>query len=217
MDMTYNHEKRCLTYQCKHYVDEEYPLQCYTDTEFSIFPDARCDCNEAFCEWFHKDNPDQHICLLRVFLDENFESNEGWWASIINKKEKEELYKMRNNFNKYDFDACHVVLLRNGYGYRVGLVAGVACNIKYLYRSTEYFNIINNYENDLTYKGDKRLDVMEVYKIKSPRALYGYDFDLNEDVELVWERQETKEMTVAEIEEELGYSVKIVGETVQEV
>lgn len=60
------------------------------------------------------------------------------------------------------------------------------------------------------YPGDPELDIMKIYGYHPfPRNAWACSI---ENRELIWERKEKKEMTIAEIEKELGYSVKIVKE-----
>lgn len=65
---------------------------------------------------------------------------------------------------------------------------------------------INAFQDDLTYNFTPIYDIMRVYNyIDECRTAVGY--------ECIWKRkEETKEMTVKEIEKELGYKIKIVGD-----
>lgn len=83
---------------------------------------------------------------------------------------------------------------------------------------TTYLHLTRDYYNeDLKYKERRlnALDIMKVYEISVPCAfksitqkLYGVS-----SLVLIWERpKEPKEMTMKELEEELGYPVKIVKE-----
>ncbi len=68
-----------------------------------------------------------------------------------------------------------------------------------------------DYKEDLTYlrtKNNSRLDICKIYSSKAFVSTKLFDSNC---MELLWERKdEAKEMTVAEIEKELGYKVKIV-------
>lgn len=66
-----------------------------------------------------------------------------------------------------------------------------------------------DYNNDLTMKRMPNLDIMKVYSL-SKYATYSLSFD-EHDRGLIWERVGPKEMTVEQIEKELGYKIKIVG------
>lgn len=67
-----------------------------------------------------------------------------------------------------------------------------------------------HYNEDLTYKGSRELDIVKV-------AYVGFVIGLHAGVEspvgnTIWERKEPKKMTVAEIETILGYKIEIVSE-----
>ncbi len=70
------------------------------------------------------------------------------------------------------------------------------------------------YNDNLTSKtGDIRFDIVKVYAQNEGKYIDGNV--LSEDKEaffdLIWERK-VKEMTISEIEKELGYSIKIINE-----
>lgn len=77
------------------------------------------------------------------------------------------------------------------------------------------YNIGDDYNNDLicvdSNDTDEDFDIVEVYTAKSGFA----DIDVLDRTSLksIWKREEKKKMTVAEIEEKLGYEVEIVRET----
>ena len=68
---------------------------------------------------------------------------------------------------------------------------------------------LENYNDNLTHKLYKEYDIMKVELVNHP-----YDFIKDLDnvkiTKTLWERQEVKELTVAEISKLLGYEVKIV-------
>lgn len=71
---------------------------------------------------------------------------------------------------------------------------------------------INPYLDDLTRGNSKEYDVMKVYTTVGHTLDYMFD---DRFLNLVWERKEeepVKEMTVAEIEEKLGYKVKVIAD-----
>lgn len=108
-------------------------------------------------------------------------------------------------FTKYDLKERYIVTFRNGkeavytkciviqqpdvYYYRLSLIKRG--------KSLGIFIKIENYNDDLTNKYDKDLDIISILKPK---------------YETIWTREEetVKEMTVEEISKELGYEVKIV-------
>ena len=67
------------------------------------------------------------------------------------------------------------------------------------------FMVGSDYGEDLLYRDDD-YSVSEVYASPSD----SYFLDLERKGRLLWERQEPKEMTLADIEAELGYPVKVV-------
>lgn len=76
------------------------------------------------------------------------------------------------------------------------------------------------YEGSLGLKNPETLvggyEIVKEYKIneeQSPFTLHNFETTKSDILELVWEKKEVKEMTVAEIEKVLGYGVKIVKES----
>ena len=68
------------------------------------------------------------------------------------------------------------------------------------------------YNEDLTYKGkENRNDIMEIHLLYHPFALQDMSY-CKQMRKLLWKREETKELTVKQIEEILGYSIKIIKE-----
>ncbi len=66
------------------------------------------------------------------------------------------------------------------------------------------WNRFSSYSRDLTNRSYKTLDIVKVFEVHPTDAFSG------EDKKLIWEREETKEMTVAEISKKLGFDVKVV-------
>lgn len=69
-----------------------------------------------------------------------------------------------------------------------------------------FCNLSNYEENMVGRGGGGKFDIIEVYKAPDK----GYMLDGTKKGELIWKREEEKEMTVAEISKELGYKVKII-------
>ena len=70
------------------------------------------------------------------------------------------------------------------------------------------YSKIENYNNNLTNKSFYNLDITEVYGY----TLYGHHahkFEV-EDRELLWKREEVKEMTIEDIQNALGHKIKVV-------
>lgn len=107
---------------------------------------------------------------------------------------------MLTNFTKNYLINRLVVELRNGEKY---LVCGdVLIN-------DEGIVIIEKYSNDLKYKNNDYLDVMKVFKpISYLRKIKNVT-----DEDVIWERKDAniREMTLGEVEDILGYKIKIVN------
>lgn len=67
----------------------------------------------------------------------------------------------------------------------------------------ESLKLIDNYEY---------FDITKVYELKCPASQCSIKERCEEYLNLIWERTEPKEMTMEELEKELGYPVKIVKE-----
>lgn len=69
---------------------------------------------------------------------------------------------------------------------------------------------VNNLNEDLYFKTQgKDFEIIEIYKTYA--SILSNLFD-DEYLELVWKRPERRELTIEEIEKELGYSIKIIKE-----
>lgn len=69
---------------------------------------------------------------------------------------------------------------------------------------------LGSYNEDMTQKENQNdsFDIMEVWEADYP--LHFTSSNKEDHYFLIWEREETKEMTMAEIEAALGYKIKIV-------
>jgi hypothetical protein len=71
-----------------------------------------------------------------------------------------------------------------------------------------------NFDDELINKDSRESDIMRVYTVNGDITGIGCIFD-RACLTLIWERKEEpkhKEMTVEEIEKELGYKIKVVGD-----
>ena len=75
--------------------------------------------------------------------------------------------------------------------------------------ASSHYTVLSNFTNTLEHVSMDSVTIVKVYQSKAS-ILESY-FN-NQYLTLIWERESVKEMTVAEIEKELGYKVKIVGE-----
>ncbi len=101
---------------------------------------------------------------------------------------------------KIDLKDGMLVKYRNG---------GIRLVLKRRFIYEDGFMAFTSYNADLThYLGTEKYDIMEI------REKEGfYDFDLGDhwrEAETVWTRKETKKMTIAEIQKELGYKIEVV-------
>ena len=109
----------------------------------------------------------------------------------------------RKSFTKEDLKPGMVVEFRKG---------DRRLYVNDVFTSLSGFMWIKQYNNDLTFSEDKSFDVVKVFKCD------GTMFDnlfKNHNLTLIWERKEeepVKEMTVAEIEEKLGFKVKVIAD-----
>lgn len=96
-----------------------------------------------------------------------------------------------------------------------GMVVECRNGKKYMYLETENFaGIFMNQEefnfgfsDDLTHCYNESCDIMKIYQAEFAYQLIQESWD---EMQLIWDREEPREMTSAEIEKELGYQVKIV-------
>ena len=98
----------------------------------------------------------------------------------------------------------HIVKTRNGNLYLLVECTDeklIGINIK------DHHYVVFNLDDDLEDLGDHDFDIMEVFEFIAP-----YWKNITAFLKSVWKREEAKEMTIAEIEEELGYKIKIVKE-----
>lgn len=100
-----------------------------------------------------------------------------------------------------------IVVTRNGNEYLVvrdnsGKLFGINSNGETYYSCFEYD------ENFCVKNKDSEFDIMKIYKVK----VNSFDsiFKLSLKQEPIWERNQVKELTVKQISELLGYSVKVV-------
>lgn len=69
---------------------------------------------------------------------------------------------------------------------------------------------LDDYKENLTNLSNKEFDIMYIYTLEYFGELFRGNF--KKHLTCIWKREETKEMTVEELEKELGYKIKIVGD-----
>lgn len=115
-----------------------------------------------------------------------------------------EEHKENEMFTKDDLKVGYLVKLRNG-----ELAHVVDTQKEGLCLDNESgWNQTKNHSNGLTHREFDKLDIMEVYGLTQ----YGYKahkFEVG-DRKLLWKREEVKEMTIEDVQKELGYKIKVV-------
>ena len=103
----------------------------------------------------------------------------------------------------------HVVETRNGDKYLIfDSEEG-----KFMYQVDGQFMVLEGYDEDMLKINKRKIyDIMKVFEVKTTCNSFGLKRKDNRYLTLIWEREEPKEMTMAELEEKLGYKVKIVKE-----
>ena len=103
----------------------------------------------------------------------------------------------------------HVVETRNGDKYLIfDSEEG-----KFMYQVDGGFMDLEGYDEDmLKINKHNNYDIMKVFEVETACNSTGFNREDNGYLALIWEREEPKEMTMAELEEKLGYKVKIVKE-----
>lgn len=142
--------------------------------------------------------------------------NKSWQGCfvLLKDEDKDDTYE---DFTKQDLKTGMIIELRNGkkamilLGTKNGDIFGGE-----IYGSLDNFdyNLKNNTPyNDLSKKYVEQIDIIKVYQPILNYLSNGIFGKNTDNYDLIWERREEphpREMTVKEIEKELGYSVKIV-------
>ena len=105
-----------------------------------------------------------------------------------------------------------IVTLRNGDRYMVfrGIQTNYTNEDVLVCPDETGWTRLESYNEDMTQKENRNdlFDIMEVWEADYP--LYFMSSNKEDHYFLIWEREEPKEMTMAEIEAALGYKIKIV-------
>ena len=134
----------------------------------------------------------------------------GYSEGAISIKEFLRMYKEEQiMFEKSDLKSGMLVELRNGRYYTVVMDYETEHHgTGAMFGKGGGFIHIDIYNNDLTNNLLGEFDIVKVYKPKCDGDVLSDDIH---DFNLIWEREQIKEMTVDEISEALGYKVKVVG------
>lgn len=179
----------------------KYVMHCKTEEEA-----------KDFCNYLHsvgrKWRTDRSYHIIYNYVDENtvYYFNEGTYSDVVCAKaegytilEWEDF--MKKKFTKADIRDGMVVELRNGAVYMV--MGNVLMNFEDCLSLTPY--------NDTLETTSDCLVIDKVYKSGTLTMKRYFE---HSNLILIWERPNLiKEMTVDEIEKELGYKIKIVGDT----
>jgi hypothetical protein len=101
-----------------------------------------------------------------------------------------------------------IVTLRNGNKHTVMLGMRKFGDCTVSCEDITSWNDLKNYNKNLKSKYEE-FDIVRVERPKHPYTSMGIS-GYEKYVKLIWEREETKKMTVKEIQEELGYKIEIV-------
>ena len=147
------------------------------------------------------------IMTIESVLDFNYykmKEDEGMWFW------EDHMIEGRAEMKKSDLIAGrHVVEIRNGDKYLIF----DSEDGKFMYQVDGGFMNLEGYDEDmLKINKNKSYDIMKVFEVKTICNCGGLNRKDNRYLTLIWEREEPKEMTMAELEEKLGYKVKIVKE-----
>ena len=193
-------------YRCPYYdPDKEY--QSYPNEVFK-FP---CLCGETQCEYERYGEP---VCRVNVHKDQYYRGY-PWW------KELTRIKRRTKDMTKDDLKNWHLAIARNGEQYKVqSLPHSINENGRRVLINMRIgdYHSLTWYNSDMSYKGKREYDIMKVYSIDDPYEIWKLmtDGDIvltDPGIELIWERpNEATELTVAQIEELLGYPVKVVKE-----
>ena len=108
---------------------------------------------------------------------------------------------LRKNFSKEELENFMLVVLRDGEKL-------IVCDDIIIDENHEFLQL-SSYNNELLLnnRNNNKFDIMEIYIPKN--ACHRLTFDLNYR-DCIWKREETKEMTLSEICNALGYNIKII-------
>lgn len=122
-----------------------------------------------------------------------------------------EIEKLRQTFK--DHEKGEITMKKSDL--KTGMVVECKNGRKYMYIETEsirgvficstgYINA--DFNDDFKNAYSRCYDIMKIYQADNEYQLVQQNWD---DMQLAWERQEPRKMTLAEIEKKLGYSVEI--------
>lgn len=111
---------------------------------------------------------------------------------------------MDKKFTKDDLKSGDIVTTRDGATYML---------VNSLFINNKGFMRLPDYKDDLVFKDSSGyMRVFDIIKVQRPQADIYFCKNYWESAEVIWEREETVEMTLEEVCKALGKNVKIVKE-----
>lgn len=114
---------------------------------------------------------------------------------------------LEKRFIKDELKTGMLVELRNGEKYKVLKDYETFICGKGMISNKSGFIPLLNFSKNLNNSFGVKYDIIKIYKPKGDCYFFNYNM---QNFELIWEREQTRKMTLAEIEKELGYSIEIV-------
>lgn len=130
-----------------------------------------------------------------------FDKQDGTCPMAYDQLRKVEENKME--FSKKDLKSGMVVELRNGSKRLI-----IECDEGLICVEISNADFVSQYNKDLTHSVHKHLDIQKVFDYPT----ISINYMIGKNKKPIWERKAPKEMTIKEIEKELGYPIKIVKE-----
>ena len=109
-------------------------------------------------------------------------------------------------FTLSDLKTGHIVTLRDG----TKMVVYKDSALGKIYMSGKVWSGLDDYHEDLMHS---EYDLLDIIKVERPVHILDLGNMNAKNTEVVYERVKPKEMTLAEIEKELGYKIKLVEES----
>lgn len=173
-------------------------VHCKTEKENKDF----CKCmDDQGIMWVTKyDKYCENTCYTGLGICINYNSCEDYGYKILEWSDY-----MKKEFTKADLKNGMVVEQKNGERY-------VICNGKEL--SLYGWNPLEQFRDNLTNELRKLFDIEKVYKLNTKEIYCLQDIFYDENLELIWERKETKSMTAEEMRQKLE---ELTGEKIEVV
>lgn len=117
---------------------------------------------------------------------------------------EDELKLLKKEFTKSDLKNGMIVELRNGF-------RGIVINDNLILGNKLYSELLN-YNDDLSIKYNLNGNDLDIIKVYTAWSYMGFEDYLKDDnLDIIWERQESKKMTLKQVEEALGYKIEIIS------